>query len=297
MTKIIPVASGKGGVGKTMFVANLGYKLAQSGKTTVLVDLDLGGSNLHTYLGVKNNKKGIGSFLINDELDIESLILKTDYKKLFMIMGDSLVPGAGNISYLKKSQIISSIKNITADYVILDLGAGSSSDTIDFFIINSKDGIIITTPEITAILNAYAFVKSFLFRTLFLLFEKNAKERAYLQKNLSKKIEGTSLNFPSLLQGIKSISALSCEKATKVLSQTSINVVTNKSKGGQSVNIVNNLRKISRENLGIDMKYIGYIPNEENLSSAILKRKLAVEILGFNFENSFNDIIKNIKKF
>ncbi len=53
MTKIIPVASGKGGVGKTSFVANVGYKLSSLGKTVILVDLDLGGSNLHTCLGVK----------------------------------------------------------------------------------------------------------------------------------------------------------------------------------------------------------------------------------------------------
>ena len=46
--KILPIASGKGGVGKSVLVANLGISLASFGQRTVLVDLDLGGSNLHT---------------------------------------------------------------------------------------------------------------------------------------------------------------------------------------------------------------------------------------------------------
>jgi flagellar biosynthesis protein FlhG len=61
--KIIPIAGGKGGVGKTIITANLAIELAKNGKNVVVIDLDLGGSNLHTYLGMKNTKLGIGNFL------------------------------------------------------------------------------------------------------------------------------------------------------------------------------------------------------------------------------------------
>ncbi len=58
MNTIIPIASGKGGVGKTIFTANLGIALANKGKTVIAIDLDLGSSNLHTCLGIKNRHPG-----------------------------------------------------------------------------------------------------------------------------------------------------------------------------------------------------------------------------------------------
>ena len=60
---IIPIAGGKGGVGKSLFVANLAIALAEAGHSTVAVDMDMGSSNLHTYLGLNNLNPGIGDFL------------------------------------------------------------------------------------------------------------------------------------------------------------------------------------------------------------------------------------------
>jgi len=60
---VIPVAAGKGGVGKTQIAANLAIALAQAGEKTIVVDLDLGGSNLHTHLGLPNRNPGLGDYL------------------------------------------------------------------------------------------------------------------------------------------------------------------------------------------------------------------------------------------
>ena len=59
--QIIPVASGKGGVGKSLLSANLAIALGQSGKKVILADLDLGASNLHLVLGVQSPKQGLGT--------------------------------------------------------------------------------------------------------------------------------------------------------------------------------------------------------------------------------------------
>ncbi|MCK7483987.1 MAG: P-loop NTPase [Candidatus Moduliflexus flocculans] len=67
MVTLIPIASGKGGVGKTVLAANLGVCLAALGRTVVLADLDLGGANLHTCLGVKNRNPGIGALAWRQE--------------------------------------------------------------------------------------------------------------------------------------------------------------------------------------------------------------------------------------
>jgi flagellar biosynthesis protein FlhG len=70
MATVIPIGSGKGGVGKTIFTANLGIMLAKEGKRTVLIDLDLGGSNLHTCLGVKNRYAGLSAVINKTENSI-----------------------------------------------------------------------------------------------------------------------------------------------------------------------------------------------------------------------------------
>ncbi|MCK5736715.1 MAG: P-loop NTPase, partial [Spirochaetaceae bacterium] len=61
--KIIPIAGGKGGVGKSVIAVNLALSMSMFGKKTVLVDLDLGGSNLHTMLGLRNSNPGMGNFV------------------------------------------------------------------------------------------------------------------------------------------------------------------------------------------------------------------------------------------
>ncbi len=57
-TQIIPIASGKGGVGKSLISANISIGLAMMGYSTVVIDLDFGGSNLYTYLGFSNKHLG-----------------------------------------------------------------------------------------------------------------------------------------------------------------------------------------------------------------------------------------------
>src|SRR6056297_1946700 len=112
MNTIIPIASGKGGVGKTIFTANLGVALAREGKTCLLVDLDLGSSNLHTCLGIKNSNPGIGNYIYKQEKSLESLIVQTETPRLFFIPGDSLLPGTANLPYFIKKKILKEFEHL-----------------------------------------------------------------------------------------------------------------------------------------------------------------------------------------
>jgi len=291
---ILPIASGKGGVGKTIISSSLGLALSKMNKTVILIDLDLGGSNLHTCLGVKNNNVGIGGFIYKKENDLEKLIVKTPYNKLFLIPGDSLFPDVASIPYQKKILLAEKIKSLKADYVILDLGAGTSNTVLDFFLFSSI-GIIVTLPEITSILNAYSFMKNLIFRSLTLSFKSKSDERDYIKKMFLEKIEGTKLDYLTLIKGMKNISEESYNLCVETITNFIPKIIINKGRNLHSLRITSNLRKVARINLNIEIEYIGYIPDKPQIPGAVLERKPALDLLkGTDFEKNVNLIAEKI---
>jgi len=170
-TTIIPIAGGKGGVGKTMVATNLGIALSELGHSTIIVDLDLGGSNLHSCLGFPNRNPGIGDYLKFSEIPFGELPIQTEWSNLKFIPGDGRVPFMANITYNQKKKLIKKIKTLPAKFVLLDLGAGTSFNTLDLFRI-SNSGLIITQPEKHALLNMLTFIKNTVYRSIDRAFSK-----------------------------------------------------------------------------------------------------------------------------
>jgi flagellar biosynthesis protein FlhG len=163
--QIVPVASGKGGVGKTLVAANLAIALAQANRRVILADLDLGGSNLHLVLGLNVGGPSIGTFLGKKKIDFSEAVHETGIPNLRFIPGDAEIPGLANLTASQKNMIVRRLSGLDADYLILDLGAGTSQNTLDFFLMSGQ-GIIVTTPTPTATVNAYLFLKNAAFRLL-----------------------------------------------------------------------------------------------------------------------------------
>ncbi len=156
--RIIPIASGKGGVGKSLVAANLGVAFAQAGQRVVLADLDLGASNLHLVLGHHSPQMGIGTFLSNTKSDFTGVIADTDVRGLRFIPGDNEIPGTANLTIIQRKTLVKqllALKNET-DILILDLGAGTHQSILEFFLL-SNQGIVVSAPAVTAVLNAYVF--------------------------------------------------------------------------------------------------------------------------------------------
>jgi len=271
MATILPVGSGKGGVGKTLLAANLGVSLARHGKTVILVDLDLGSSNLHTIMGIKNRFPGIGSFIYKHETSLESLVVETGIPQLYLIPGDSLFSGTANLSFFMKRKIIKELYGLVADYVILDLGAGSAYNTIDFFL-TSLNGIVVTTPETTAILNAYSFLKTAIFRLIFRSFPARGNERDQILNFMSTKIEGTGISFANLIEALGDIKQESADIARTHMEQFFPRIILNMGKSSRDLALGGKLREIAKKNIGIGMEYIGYVAWDDLVSRSVFER-------------------------
>ena len=166
--RIIAVGGAKGGIGKSIFAANLGILLSSAGHRTVLVDLDLGGANLHLYLGTTALPSCINDFLSKRIPRLEDVMISTRYGP-HLIGGDSSQFGAANISFATKMKLLRSLKQIDADYIILDLGGDTSYNIVDFFL-SADTGIVMATCDPAAYLEAYNFIKVALYRKLNRLF-------------------------------------------------------------------------------------------------------------------------------
>src|SRR5690606_20602083 len=101
MAQVWAVGGGKGGVGKSFVTANLASQLAMDGYKVIVIDLDLGGANVHTCLGVGVPTVSLSDFIQKRVYTLEELCVPTPIKNLSLISGanDSLT-----IANLKYSQ-------------------------------------------------------------------------------------------------------------------------------------------------------------------------------------------------
>lgn len=157
------VGGGKGGVGKSLVSILLAMALARRNQRTVLVDADLGGANLHTLMGIKTPVRTLNDFVTRKYGSIEEICVRTQISNLEMVCGASEVLTLANPQFAQKNKIVQSIIHLAADHVILDLGAGTSFNVLDFFLIADKP-IVVLTPQPISIQNAYAFVRNTVYR-------------------------------------------------------------------------------------------------------------------------------------
>src|SRR5262245_54858301 len=163
--RIIAVGGGKGGAGKSLLAANLGIYLAQLGKRVVLLDADLGGANLHTFVGVERPRVTLGDLFEKRVKRVEDVVVETAVSGLGLVSGEGDPSWIANPRPAQKLRLMSQVQSLDVDYLVVDLGPGSGLIAVDFFLL-ADVGILVVVPEPTSVENTYRFVKSAFLRRL-----------------------------------------------------------------------------------------------------------------------------------
>ncbi len=270
--QIIPIASGKGGVGKSLVAANLAVALAQSGKRVVLADLDLGGSNLHLILGLRAVPVGIGTFFNSPHMDFSQLIIDTDVENLRFIPGDNEIPGMANMKPAHKKILVQNLLSLSeTDFLILDLGAGTSANTLDFFLLSSH-GILVATPTLTSTLNAYFFLKNAIFRVLENSFTKGSWARRQLDKLVASGTGAQKLYVTRFLEEVKNKDPESWEIYHQATENFQPRFLMNMLEDPKDVAKAAKVRRSCREYLGVDLEHLGVIYRDDLQDIALASR-------------------------
>jgi flagellar biosynthesis protein FlhG len=155
--RVISVTSGKGGVGKTNIVANLGYAFAQLGKKVLILEADLGLGNLDVLLGLA--PKFNLSHVILGEKSVSDIIVEGPGKML-ILPASSGIQELTQLTQNQKVQILSELDQLinAVDILFIDTAAGISSNVMDFNV-TAHEIIVVVSPEPTSITDAYALMK------------------------------------------------------------------------------------------------------------------------------------------
>ncbi|MGP1415440.1 MAG: nucleotide-binding protein [Treponema sp.] len=273
--QIIPVAGGKGGVGKSLMAANLAIALAQAGKKTYLIDMDLGASNLHLILGEYGAKKGIGTFLSKSSA-FEEIIIKTQYDNLFFIPGDSEIPGYAALRAKHRNALAKEFIKLNADFIIIDLGAGTHVGVLDFFLLSAR-GIVVTTPSVTATLDAYIFLKNVIFRMMTVAFPTGSKGAVFLE-NLRKDATSMQMMYiPKITEQLKDIDKENASIFVRRLERFKPRLIMNMIDDPKDTDKALKIRRSCRQYLDIDLEHLGVV-YRDSIQDVALSSKLPVLI-------------------
>jgi flagellar biosynthesis protein FlhG len=270
MAHIWPIGGGKGGSGKSFLTSSLGRLSAGLGKRTLVIDLDLGAANLHTLVGVPCPQKGFSDFIRKRISQLEDTVVDTPYENLFLISGAHDNFDIANLPYEQKIKTLRAITKLDYDRILLDLGAGTSFNTLDFFLI-SQHGIFITTPEPTSIENVYRLIRSIYFRRIRYCF--NAADFKTLEDEVVVRFGDGSFNKPECM--IKVIAQAYPEIYRQLrdeLNAFRFKLIINQVRKHDNAALGMQMSRMIEKHLGLHVEFAGNVAYDDHVHDAICQQ-------------------------
>ncbi len=261
MAITVSVGSGKGGTGKSMVMVNLALSFAKAGKRVCIVDLDVGGADAHIFFGLFEPSLTLTDFLsrkVNSLSELEHTLDAFYNLKIIPGTGDTLQ--SANMTYQEKQRLLRAIASLDADIIFIDVGAGASYHTLDFFMATDLQ-ICIATPEPTSVMDFYTFMQLATIRKALSSF----LNRSEISKNLKKHNFQSITDVFDMAENIQEGSRLKIQEELKSFHPL---LVVNRVLPGSRLNTLK-LKKLVSKYLGIYLPELGEIPEDEQVPDSV----------------------------
>ena len=265
--RVISVGGGKGGVGKSIVAGNLAVAFAQTGVRVVLVDADLGAANQHTMFGVDRVATGLGDFLERKVSSLSQATTATKVENLRLVVGTGAVPNAANIGHAQKQKLMRHIRSVDADIVIIDVGAGSSHNTVDFFDLGDAR-VLVVTAQLTSIQNAYGFLKAAVLRLL--RHACQSKEHVQILEGAMGARETERID--DILGRVALSDAVLQQQLRHTLSGFDVRLVGNQVAESQDMGIFRGVGRMVRDFLGVPLPLAGFLAHTRDVHDSVNRR-------------------------
>jgi flagellar biosynthesis protein FlhG len=265
--KLWSIGGGKGGVGKSLFTLGLGITLARLGNQVVLVDGDLGGANLHTMMGLRYPAVTLEDFLMRKVPRLEDLVLPTAVTGVGLVCGADDILGAANPTYFQKIRLINELARLPVDFVLLDLGAGTSYNTLDLF--NASAGkIALFSGLSTSLQNVYGFLKCALYRKIAREFTGEFEVLQFLYEEGAGP-DKSAASMDELLKKVALTAPAHSFRLVQLLKSYQVFLVTNMVKSNQDLMSADLIRSVCEDFLNLKPEVLGHILHDPIAEVAI----------------------------
>ena len=287
MPTIISVASGKGGVGKSMLISNLAVLLARQGKRVILTDLDIGGANLHVLFGLFRSPVTLTDFIQHRVKSLEQVA-----QPIQGCQGLRLIPGTGdtlltaNLQHSKKKRLIRHLRQLDADVVLVDVGAGTHYHALDFFLL-ADHHVAVATPDPTSVLDLYRFVKLAAIRKVLAGFlARDPIADALLDKEFQ--------SISEVLEAVGKTNESAIETAKQTMEGFHPYLVLNRMTNGSKVNTLH-LQQLLKQYVGANLIVLGKIPDDTSVQQSIQQYLPVVDFAPSSAASAaMKDIVENL---
>jgi len=220
-------------------------------------------------MGIKNPPRTLNDFITRKFKSLEDICIDTEAKNLRLISGSSEVLSLANPHFSQKVKLINHFSRLDADYVVIDLGAGTSFNVLDFFLA-AHEKIIVLTPEPTSIQNAYIFVRNAVYRRLSRLCSKSPSLQPLVKIAMDPNNEFKIRTVKELLQFIQESGGKdAAEPLEKGIGEIRPVVITNMVRSNKEKNAGRIVQIVSEKYLMIQSTDLGSVSYDRQIFAMV----------------------------
>jgi len=266
--KMWAIGGGKGGVGKSVLTLALSIWLAKLGRKVIVVDADLGGANLHILLGIRYPSVTLQDFIGRKVDRLDDVLIDTPHKNLKLICGADDILELSNPKYTQKMRLLNQLNNLPTDFVILDLGAGTSYNVLDFFLY-ATGKIAVFTPQATSLQNVYGFIKSSLIRRLSREFSQNEALSSLITRFAGGSGEEKISSMSELKHIVREFSEENYLRLCQITDSFDVKIVANMVKKDKDREASKVVRTVTEKYLDIHLTDLGFVQYDPEIERSV----------------------------